>query len=89
MGIKRKTIVEFSFLLAVPTMLAASGLDILKSYKTIESGSVGLLVVGFVVSFITAMLAIKFFISYIKKHDFTAFGWYRVLLAIVFWLILK
>ncbi|MBU6447423.1 undecaprenyl-diphosphate phosphatase [Patescibacteria group bacterium] len=89
MGIKRKTIVEFSFLLAVPTMLAASGLDLLKSYKTIESGSVGLLLVGFIVSFITAMFSIKFFIGYIKKHDFRAFGWYRIVLAVVFWFILK
>jgi undecaprenyl-diphosphatase len=83
-GINKKTIVEFSFLLAVPTMLAASGLELLKSYGTL-SGSFGTLAVGFVVSFAVAILAIKSFLAYVKKHDFRVFGWYRILIAIAFY----
>lgn len=87
LGIKRRTIVEFSFLLAVPTMLAATGLDLLKSYKTIfDGGSVSILLVGFIVSFLVAILAVKYFLRYIQRHSFTPFGFYRVLVAIIFWL---
>ncbi len=84
LGISRSAIVEFSFLLAVPTMAAATGLDLLKSYHTLASGSFGLLAVGFVTAFVSAFIAIKFLISYIQKHTFTPFGVYRVMLALVF-----
>ncbi|MEJ0021382.1 MAG: undecaprenyl-diphosphate phosphatase [Candidatus Doudnabacteria bacterium] len=86
LGIKRRTIVEFSFLLAVPTMIAASGLDLLHSYKTLESGSLSILLTGFVVAFLVAMAAVKYFIKYVQKHTFTPFGTYRILVAIIFWL---
>jgi len=85
-GISKRTIVEFSFLLAVPTMLAATGLELVKNHSAI-AGHVTPLAVGFVVSFITAIAAIKSFLEFIKKRDFTAFGWYRVLLAIAFFLV--
>jgi undecaprenyl-diphosphatase len=85
-GISKRTIVEFSFLLAVPTMLAATGLELFKNHGAI-TGHVAPLAVGFVVSFITAIAAIKSFLEFIKKRDFTAFGWYRVLLAIAFFLV--
>lgn len=84
LGLKRKTIVEFSFLLAVPTMLAATALDLLKSADTFSSSQFGTLAVGFVAAFITAILAIKFFLSYVRKHTFNIFGWYRIgLVAVV------
>lgn len=84
LGLKRKTIVEFSFLLAVPTMLAATALDLLKSADTFSSNQFGTLAVGFVAAFITAILAIKFFLSYVRKHTFNLFGWYRIgLVAVV------
>jgi undecaprenyl-diphosphatase len=83
-GVSKRTIVEFSFMLAVPTMLAASGLELLKNRSAL-SGHMSVLAVGFVVSFITAILAIKSFLSYIKKRDFSLFGWYRIALAIVFY----
>lgn len=86
LGISKRAIVEFSFLLAVPTMLAATGLELLKSYSSL-SGHSGMLAVGFVVSFVTAVLAIKSFLAYVRKHDFTAFGWYRIVLAIAFYLV--
>jgi len=87
-GIKRRVIVEFSFLLAVPTMLAATGMDLLKSYKDINSGPVSLLVIGFVVAFLVALAVIKWFISYIQRHDFKPFGIYRIIVAILFWFVI-
>ncbi len=86
LGLNRKTIVEFSFLLAVPTMLAATGLDLLKNYKEFSSSQFGYLGVGFIISFIVALLSIKFLLRYIKNHDFKAFGFYRIVIAILFWL---
>lgn len=85
-GVSKRTIVEFSFMLAVPTMLAATGLELVKSRDAL-SGNYGVLAVGFVVSFITAIVAIKSFLGYIKKRDFSAFGWYRIMLAVVYYLV--
>ena len=85
-GISKRTIVEFSFMLAVPTMLAATGLELVKSRDAL-SGNYGMLAVGFIVSFITAVIAIKSFLGYIKTRDFSAFGWYRVVLAAVYYLV--
>ena len=86
LGVSKRTIVEFSFMLAVPTMLAASGLELVKNRSAI-SGNFEILAIGFIVSFLTAILAIKSFLGYIKKRDFSAFGWYRIALAVVFYLV--
>ncbi len=88
LGLGRRTIVEFSFLLAAPTMLAATGLDLIKSASAFVAGDFYLLAVGFIISFITAMLAIKFLLAFIKKHNFVWFGVYRIILAAVFWIII-
>lgn len=88
LGLKRKTIVEFSFLLAVPTMIAATGLDLAKNYGSFSAGQFGILAVGFIVSFFVALGAIKFFLGFIKKHSFVSFGIYRIILAILFWVII-
>lgn len=85
-GVSKRTIVEFSFMLAVPTMLAATGLELVKGRGAL-AGHYDVLAVGFVVSFITAIIAIKSFLGYIKKRDFSAFGWYRVALAAVYYLV--
>ncbi len=85
-GISKRTIVEFSFMLSVPTMLAASGLELLKNHSAI-AGHVPVLAVGFVTSFAVAIAAIKSFLAYLKRRDFSVFGWYRVVLAIAFYLI--
>jgi undecaprenyl-diphosphatase len=85
-GISKRTIVEFSFMLAVPTMLAATVLELLKGRGSISLG-IGVLAVGFVVSFLTAIIAVKSFLAFVKKRDFTAFGWYRVALAVVFYFV--
>lgn len=85
LGVKRKNIVEFSFLLAIPTMLAATGLDLIKSRAVLMSlSSHDLLIwlIGFIVSFVTAIIGVKFFIKFIQKNNFVPFGWYRIVLGI-------
>lgn len=78
----RKTAAEFSFFLAVPTMFGATSLKLLKHYKSIQAEHINYLVVGNVVAFIVAMLAIKFFITFLTKYGFKAFGWYRIVLGL-------
>jgi len=91
LGIKRKEIVEFSFLLAIPTMIAATGLDLLKS-RDILSGLTGselsIWLIGFIASFATALIGVRFFIYYVQKNNFILFGWYRIVLglAVLTWL---
>lgn len=84
---------EFSFFLGIPTMFGASFIKILKFIGTGNSfdltGTV-ILLIGTVVSFIVSIVAIKFLLNYIKKNDFTAFGWYRIVLGIVlilYWMV--
>ncbi len=85
LGMRRTAIVEFSFLLAVPTMLAATGLDLLRTAPSFAASEITLLAIGFFTSFVVALFAIKFLLRYIKTHDFTAFGVYRIVLALAFW----
>lgn len=84
LGIKRATIVEFSFLLAVPTMLAATGLDLIKNTSAFSSADAMTLAVGFVVSFVVALAAIKWLLSYVRAHSFIGFGIYRIVVALLF-----
>ena len=86
LGMRRATIVEFSFLLAVPTMAAATGYDILKSFDSFPTDGFGLLAVGFVTSLIVALLSMRLLISFVKKHTFIPFGIYRIVLAMLFFL---
>jgi undecaprenyl-diphosphatase len=82
-GLTRKAAAEFSFFLAVPTMFGAT---VYKMYKLLSTGGTALimdnlstLIIGNVVAFIVAMLAIKFFINFVSKYGFVAFGWYRII----------
>ena len=91
-GLTRKAAAEFSFFLAVPTMFGAT---LYKMYKLLKEGGTELimnnmttLIVGNVVAFIVAMLAIKFFIGYVQKYGFKAFGWYRIIVGGVILLML-
>ena len=79
----RKTAAEFSFFLAVPTMFAASGYKLVKNYEVITSDNIGLLLFGNVVAFVVAMLAIKFFISFLTRYGFKLFGYYRIIVGLV------
>jgi len=87
LGFQRKTAAEFSFLLAVPTMLGATTLDIYKTKLDFTNYELFLLLIGFVASFIFALMAIKLLLSYLKNHTFIIFGIYRIILAILFYLI--
>lgn len=84
-NVSRRTIVDFSFLLAVPTMLAATGLDLLKTGYQFTSTEWQLLGAGFVTSFLVAIIAIKWLLRFIQTHTFIPFGIYRILLALIFW----
>ena len=79
----RKLAAEFSFYLAVPTMVAATGYKLIKEYSFIQKEEIKLLVIGNVVAFIVAVLAIKFFIGFLQKHGFKIFGVYRIVAGIV------
>lgn len=85
LGLRRKTIVEFSFLLAIPTMLAAVALDLLKSAHTFSPEQFLFLGIGFMTSFVVALLAVKLLLYFIKNHNFIIFGVYRVVLVLLFW----
>jgi undecaprenyl-diphosphatase len=89
-GIRRIAVVEFSFLLAVPTMGAATGLDLLKSYNEITSADFGVLLLGALVSFVVALGALKWLRAYVAKYTFIPFGAYRIVIALLFFfLVLK
>jgi undecaprenyl-diphosphatase len=79
----RKLAAEFSFFLAVPTMFAVTVYKLWKGYKILHKEEVGLLVLGNVVAFVVAMIAIKFFIGYLQKYGFKWFGYYRIIGGII------
>lgn len=81
--LSRKAAAEFSFFLAVPTMFAASAYKLLKDYKEIQSDDISILIVGNIIAFVGAMLAIKFFISFLTKYGFKLFGYYRIALGLI------
>jgi undecaprenyl-diphosphatase len=88
--LNRKSAVEFSFFLAVPTMFVATAFKLFQFYKEGEGfhgQEIGLLLIGNIVAFGVAMLAIKFFITYLQKHGFRIFGIYRILAAIAIYLL--
>ncbi|MFH0840665.1 MAG: undecaprenyl-diphosphatase UppP [bacterium] len=82
MNINRQTIVEFSFLLAVPTMLAATIYDLIKN-SAVTAEQSGTWLIGFIVSFIVAMATIKFLVNFIKHNNFISFGIYRIIIGLV------
>lgn len=84
LGMSRQAIIEYSFLLAIPTILAASGYDLLKSGFNFTNDQFRLLIVGFVVSFVVAIFAVRFLLRFLRTHDFTVFGIYRILIGIIF-----
>ena len=88
----RSAAAEFSFFLAVPTMLAATGYKMLKYYKDTPQGfsheDIKLLAIGNLVAFVVAMLAIKFFINFLKKHEFRIWGFYRIILGLILFILI-
>ena len=84
LGLTRSTIVEFSFLLAVPTMLAATGYDLFKNASSFAPQEFGVLAVGFIASFFVAILSIKFLLAFVRTRTFIPFGIYRIVVALAF-----
>lgn len=82
-GTSRKVAAEFTFFLAIPVMFGASLLKMLKFGLSYSAQEVAVLGVGMVTAFVVSVIAIKFLMSYIKKHDFKVFGWYRIALGIL------
>lgn len=83
LGTSRTVAAEYTFFLAIPTMFGASLLKLVKFGLNFTGTEAIILIVGTLVSFVVSILAIKFLIGYIKKHDFKVFGWYRIALGIV------
>ena len=82
-GVSRTTAAEFTFFLAIPVMFGASLLKVIKFGLNFTSTDIALLGIGTLVSFIVSVFVLRFLMSYIKKHDFKVFGWYRIVLGIV------
>ena len=82
-GVSRTVAAEFTFFLAIPVMLGASLLRLVRFGFAFTAAELVLLLVGMLVAFIVSILVIRFLMSYIKKHDFKAFGWYRIILGIL------
>lgn len=95
MGVGRKTAAEFSFFLAVPTMLGASTLELVDKREQLTAGAMtigwGEIAIGFLVSFVVAMAVIKAFVAYVSRHGFAPFAWYRIVVGAVaiLWLMLR
>ena len=88
LGTKRKAAAEFSFLLAVPTMLAATGLNLIKSNFSYSFNEWLIILAGFIGAFITAFIVVKWFLKYIQTHTLIPFGIYRIVAAILFYLVI-
>lgn len=82
-GVGRTTAAEFTFYLAIPVMFGASFLKLLKFGFAFTASEAAALILGMVVAFAVSIIAIKFLVNYIKKHDFTVFGWYRIVLGVL------
>jgi undecaprenyl-diphosphatase len=85
LGLSRTAATEFSFLLAIPVMFAATGYDLLKSWALLAAPDLPMFAIGFVVSFVSALIVVRLFLSYVSKHSFRAFAWYRIVLGVIVW----
>jgi undecaprenyl-diphosphatase len=87
LGVDRRTAAEFSFFLAIPTMLGATTLELIKHHDTLMAGASGVgfgtVAVGFVVSFVVAIVVVRGFVHYISRHGFAPFAWYRIVAGLV------
>ena len=82
-GLSRRAATEFSFFLAVPTLIAAGAYDFYKNRALFDAGDIGVFTVGTVASFVSAFLCVRWLLRYIASHDFTVFAWYRIAFGIV------
>jgi len=95
LGVERRTAAEFSFFLAIPTMLGATTLELIKHHDALMAGASGVgfgtVAVGFVVSFVVAIVVVKAFVHYISRHGFAPFAWYRIVVGAgaLAWLLMR
>jgi undecaprenyl-diphosphatase len=89
LGLSRLAATEFSFFLAVPVMLAATGYDLLKSWGTLTPADLPMFGVGFIVSFLSALVVVKALLRYVSGHSFRVFAWYRIVLGVLLLLLAR
>jgi undecaprenyl-diphosphatase len=87
-GVERKTAAEYSFLAAVPALCAAVGYDLLKSRSILHASDIPAFAIGFVVAFVAAAVSVKGFLRLLGSHTISAFGWYRIVVALLIFLLL-
>jgi undecaprenyl-diphosphatase len=78
LGVERRAAAEFSFFLAIPTMLGASTLDLYKNREALTMNDAGMIAIGFVAAFLSAMVVVRTFVGFVGRHGFAPFGWYRI-----------
>jgi undecaprenyl-diphosphatase len=88
-GLDKKQAIEFSFLLAVPTMFAATGYDLYKTSIEFSGQEIFLLCIGLVIAFITAWIAVKAFLKIVQNYGFKYFGYYRIIIGILFLILIR
>jgi undecaprenyl-diphosphatase len=95
LGVERRTAAEFSFFLAIPTMFGATTLELLRHHDALLAGASGVgfrtVAVGFVISFVVAIVVVRAFVHYISRHGFAPFAWYRIVAGSValVWLLMR
>ncbi len=89
LGLSRSAATEFSFFLSIPVMFAATGYDLLKSRGALSLADAPAFTVGFVLAFVSALIVVKAFLSFVSRHSFAAFAWYRIALGLVLLLLLR
>jgi undecaprenyl-diphosphatase len=89
LGVRRKEAAEYSFFIAVPALLAACAFDLIKSRHDLQADALPHFALGFIVAFVSALVAIKFFIRYVSRHTLAIFGWYRLVLAVIVFISLR
>ncbi len=82
-GLSRQAATEFSFFLAIPTLFAATGYDLVKNRHLLSSGDLSMIAVGFAVAFVSAFFTIRALLRYVAHHDFVPFAWYRIAFGLV------
>lgn len=82
-GLSRTAATEFSFFLAMPVMVAATVYEMAKDLHALEAGDLRILAIGFVMSFITALIVVKMFLRFVSRHDFSVFAWYRIVFGAI------
>ncbi len=89
LGVDRRAAAEFSFFLAIPTMLGATVLDLYKGRAALTGHDYEVIAVGFVVAFVSAVIVVRAFVAFLQRHTFVVFGWYRILIGLAMMLVLR